>query len=696
MLEDLHKLFEMHTAELEQVQENVANYLVKVQKVFEKIYKNKESLEVNDTVALMAYDKFFTILTNMLDMARKFNFHLFMNDLEKKSLRTLYEALDSCDQREKCTNEPKAFTESNVNLSTTTYMKSDQRNILKTLNEKESEKFSHNCNNDYNNSCIPRSEENDRNNNDDINQQISLNILRKDISKYKVGSILNGSVTYIRDLDSLSFFVCDSESIEFQKIANLKSMLHLKQYIDIPPKNEIFGLVLDDTILRAIRLNSSTNENHDVLLMDFGETTTMSAADVTYRLPIDIQKIPAQAMLCKLNGIFGQKNTQYADLRSYLQELEYTNTSFLIKFKEEKCSIMTLDLLKDNRKKEADLPENKTKTASTNLEKVDGTNPFQSNSNFAIDDNDEAIPLRALPLFTEDNKRLPNGLTQEEMDMLAEEPLNTTNAMTAVLGYNPKDEQRICRFYDPKTGCCFKGANCRLEHTPQQPDGWTKDRIPTRTIIESVTPMTRFAAGIMINITVTHVGEIEYFYAQINDIDNPIEPLIWNDDEIPFSIRLTKPPMLYDLVRAQYDDTLWYRAKIIDFDDSGKVFKVFYVDYGNQQNVTLLQLAHCDRLTEHFAFQAVQFRVADIMQNPEATVEQRSNGIRTINALILNHAVDVKVVNHDEDLIVRFMGAPYSSIPKRLISMGCAKQFHSNGSNSSKGNNSFSTTNCSV
>lgn len=59
-------------------------------------------------------------------------------------------------------------------------------------------------------------------------------------------------------------------------------------------------------------------------------------------------------------------------------------------------------------------------------------------------------------------------LTQEQRDMLFEEPeFMTTNAMRAVYGYDPKDDQRLCPHYDPKTGACWKGNTCTYEHGPK-------------------------------------------------------------------------------------------------------------------------------------------------------------------------------------------------------------------------------------
>ncbi|XP_054740527.1 uncharacterized protein LOC129246044 [Anastrepha obliqua] len=705
MLDDLNYLYEMHNEELNQVLENVTTYLLKCSKVFHKIRKNEHALQDRSAIALLAYDKFFSTLSNMLATARTFNFHLFITDLEKTSTHKLFDALDPYDRREEDVNTPEAHTDESRILpldsstNSTIYCKNNAYEKL-NIRQKETTPSSNeeNCSN-YKNVSIPPA---GGNVDADLKEHSSMAYIKKDISKYKVGDLLKASVTYVQDLESLNFYVlsvCDAKSKEFRQIVNLKSMIHLRQFAAIPPENEVFGLVLDNAILRAIRessskLSSPPDGKCNAFLLDFGEISEISASNVTYRLPEEIKNIPAQAIPCQLNGIHGQTNLPLEELKTCLLDLVYETTTFLVKSKQENDSKLVLELYKDKIEKSDDLSAPPKKSTDSDLvtlnnemkltKKAINTNPFLTDTETSIDDNDEAIPLRALPdntLLTGESERLFNGLTAEEMDMLTEEPLSTSNAMTAVLGYNPKDEQRICRFFNPKTGACFKGANCRQEHTPLQADGWSKDRVPAGTIIDNFSPTTRYPSGLIINITVTHIGQIEYFYGQINDPDNYKEPLIWTDDEIPLCMHLTKPPMMYDLVRARYEDDLWYRAKVVDFDDSGKVFKVFYVDYGNHQNVLLEHLAYCDRSTERLPFQAVLCRVADIMQNPDASDELRDSGVRTLNALLLNHSLDVKVVSHQEDLIVRFIGTQYNSIKKRLISLGCAKQFHSNASN---------------
>lgn len=58
------------------------------------------------------------------------------------------------------------------------------------------------------------------------------------------------------------------------------------------------------------------------------------------------------------------------------------------------------------------------------------------------------------------------SFTERELQILFEEPKNISNALEAVMGYAPKDESRICRFYNERTGRCFKKNNCRLQHVP--------------------------------------------------------------------------------------------------------------------------------------------------------------------------------------------------------------------------------------
>lgn len=58
-----------------------------------------------------------------------------------------------------------------------------------------------------------------------------------------------------------------------------------------------------------------------------------------------------------------------------------------------------------------------------------------------------------------------NNLEVEEYVYDAQNYGVTDNINEAMQGYDAKDEARICRYTRPD-GTCFKGKNCRFEHTP--------------------------------------------------------------------------------------------------------------------------------------------------------------------------------------------------------------------------------------
>lgn len=68
------------------------------------------------------------------------------------------------------------------------------------------------------------------------------------------------------------------------------------------------------------------------------------------------------------------------------------------------------------------------------------------------------------PFFPITKEAVIEPITKEQREIFYEEPVNTTNALKAVMGYVPKDEKRICKFYNRATNRCFKGNNCRFEH----------------------------------------------------------------------------------------------------------------------------------------------------------------------------------------------------------------------------------------
>lgn len=98
-------------------------------------------------------------------------------------------------------------------------------------------------------------------------------------------------------------------------------------------------------------------------------------------------------------------------------------------------------------------------------ERKQSLNPFASN--YVPDDDSIKIETISNEQQNEDEQPAPHlTLTKAEFEALREVPKSTTNALKAVMGYVPQDDKRVCQFYDPKTGRCFKGNHCTLEHIP--------------------------------------------------------------------------------------------------------------------------------------------------------------------------------------------------------------------------------------
>lgn len=142
-----------------------------------------------------------------------------------------------------------------------------------------------------------------------------------------------------------------------------------------------------------------------------------------------------------------------------------------------------------------------------------------------------------------DNNGIDNGnglqLTQEQLDILYEEPETTTNASKAVLGYVPHDDERICQFYNPKTGRCFKGNSCRLEHIKPLEEGWTRDRrAATYKLVPSVLPQ----IGTTVDVLITCVKDIDEIYVYIPK----------NAEQTNISLASLKAKLNSDEIKASY------------------------------------------------------------------------------------------------------------------------------------------------
>uniref|UniRef100_A0A182QMP2 C3H1-type domain-containing protein n=1 Tax=Anopheles farauti TaxID=69004 RepID=A0A182QMP2_9DIPT len=234
-------------------------------------------------------------------------------------------------------------------------------------------------------------------------------------------------------------------------------------------------------------------------------------------------------------------------------------------------------------------------------------------------------------------------LTEQELQQLDELPQSTTNAMKAVLGYVPKDDAQLCKFYDPVTKRCFKGANCRMRHEMKDPDGWTLDKdtvsafIPAR--LEDPQPDT------FVTLLPTFIVDVNLFYAHIigNETnDRKYEELMAKMND-PVMVAQYKPlklmPALGELVLAKYEE-VWYRATVCEQFES--TVSVFYVDYGNTAMVGMEEVRRWEDCFKYLPYQAICCRIANIQRIKPFHVE----ALEQITESLLDKRLKAQVIDN--------------------------------------------------
>lgn len=84
------------------------------------------------------------------------------------------------------------------------------------------------------------------------------------------------------------------------------------------PNDEVFGIILNENFYRAVKCDK--NSKNKLFLLDVGEIYTLTELprDI-YQLSDECKKLPAQAILCKME-------TEYASI--FLQQNKYTKQQF--------------------------------------------------------------------------------------------------------------------------------------------------------------------------------------------------------------------------------------------------------------------------------------------------------------------------------------------------------------------------------
>ncbi|XP_030382396.1 uncharacterized protein LOC115629928 [Scaptodrosophila lebanonensis] len=449
--------------------------------------------------------------------------------------------------------------------------------------------------------------------------------LTKNLKSFNVETVMNVVIMRI-NVSEKCLYVAEwgKETLPVQSL--MRADLPLQELLRFPDFGEMFAMYdsQENIIPRAV-ITAYIGNCYDGYLVDYGEHIRFDGKEIIFALPESTQMVPPQAVRCYV------KNKDVGDLRPYV-------------YKEVQIRVLAnngLDVVAEFLGGTEEIQNNETKETK-NLD--------SKNTEVA-----ETIPKEIVDIKEDQEiEQQPSmKLTDEQWAILNDIPEGTSDAVKAVMGFNPKDDERLCRHYDPKIQGCFKGSKCRLVHEPVAPYGATKD-------VELIPPLPAEADlpiddSKPVRMLVTYVNSATHFYAQLVD-GSP--PLVWSKKEVrEVNAQFKRSPGLLDLVLALYQDGNYYRAQIVEVLDATSEFKIFYVDYGNTEFVLLRSLKPCDDVVALKPPRARSCIIGGITRNLLLAPKKASECLQFLKMRILNEEVNVKILGHITDgYVIQFMG----------------------------------------
>uniref|UniRef100_A0AAG5CS70 Tudor domain-containing protein n=1 Tax=Anopheles atroparvus TaxID=41427 RepID=A0AAG5CS70_ANOAO len=460
--------------------------------------------------------------------------------------------------------------------------------------------------------------------------------------------------------------------VKLQKLQSLKS---LKQ---LPPAGQVFAIRLENIWFRAVRNRPGCNGGDDkiaIYLLDSGEVLLYNATCCIAELPEEFRTIPSYVIKCRLvSDGSAALVKQFEEISCKVVQVEDDAALRLEQLPEGQLNGKQVEETQLNGEQAEDTQLNGEQAEDTQLNETPVGTPNEeahispNRSEIQAPQSDEQrLPVDKKPT----NAEQLNGescrsdknyaisretLSEEQLRQFDELPESTSNAMKAIFGYVPKDDEQICKFYDPKTKGCFKGGNCRLRHIEKDPDGWTRDR-DTVVVCSMLQNLEVPAANTFVTLIPTMVIDMDLFYAHLVPPDglnkdfNQLSADLNNPEIVAHYKELKLLPAVGELVLAKYENA-WYRAQVCELSD--QFLSVFYVDYGNQESLPINDVRMCPDRFKYMPQQAICCRVANATTakafHAEA-IEQFSAALidKQLKALVIDNKIPWELQIFDEE-----------------------------------------------
>ncbi|XP_053659790.1 tudor domain-containing 6-like [Anopheles marshallii] len=527
------------------------------------------------------------------------------------------------------------------------------------------------------------------------NAELTFDYIRPTLD-YKANEKVQLIVTYI-PVPSDGIFYAMDESRKNDFSANLMPIQTTRKTLldKSPPPGTVFMILLDNMWTRAVcSVFTNGKTPQAIYLLDLGEILCYDEHVPKAVLPAVLSSVPAYAMKCSI-----VPNTASFSLKLYetvnCTVMGVENDMLVVEHNEEKqeYSITRETSKEEDLKQEGKRTTNATEitnneekqeysiTRETSKEADSKQQEGQSTTNATeITNNEEkkecliskemsteaeserqgdASSTQAKKLAPSEERQeyaiTRETFTEEELEQLDDISQSTTNAMKAVLGYVPTDDDRLCKHYNPKTNGCFKGSNCRLRHEPKDPNGWTLDKDTVSVSVPAQMEMP--LPNTYVTLHTTCIIDVDTFYAHVirdSSDYSKYEQLMseMNDPEVVANYKPLKlMPALGELVIAKYED-LWYRATVCDAFD--RAVSVFYVDYGNTAMVGSNEVRRWEDRFKYIPFQAVCCRISNIQRIKPChleAIQQLYSSIldKQLRAMIIDNKHPWEVILYDKD-----------------------------------------------
>lgn len=418
-----------------------------------------------------------------------------------------------------------------------------------------------------------------------------------------VGDIFYGQISSISSNDE--FYVVEENAID--KIQINSDLINMWWY---PCIYETFYVQMadDELFYRCIRLMVDVDLDPTnfmkLYLLDTGETFTIPISNLPngafYEMPEAIKKVPPLAMKCCINEI----------------EVETSEDNFLLKNLFNKFTFEVMEI--DHEKLYVNI-----------LPFMDELTCSEDES--SSEEEEIVVELEALPSIKKEEDAITKEyFTKEELEMLEEKPLNTEDALVAVQGFHTKDDERICKFYDPQIGGCWKGGNCRMIHIHKTEDGTCRDKVFVYyNNIPTAFPFPQLYSNITIELTSFIQGSRFYcLYKKLKPRKSlpgiTIEHLIddMNSEEAVGRYQKMKFfPSYKQLLVVKLINGKFYRGRVEELADDDGLVDVLIVDLGIVEKVPLKFLYEWEPRFNYLEFQSVEMEIVNIKLPPNGSVQ---------------------------------------------------------------------------